>query len=69
MTTYGIALLIAATSIALTWFCCIRPMRRGKCAKTRCSGPEADAEAQAEIEALSHETAELRRAMGPPRRS
>lgn len=33
---------------------------------TRCSGPEVDAEAQAEIEALSHEIVELHRAMALP---
>ncbi len=55
--TYAVPLLVLAASLALMWFCCIRPMRNhgdgGCCTPTQ--------DRSAEIEALRREIAELRR--------
>lgn len=54
--TYAAPLLILAASLALVWFCCIRPMRNRP---GGCCPPAPDR--SAEIEALRREIAELRR--------
>lgn len=54
--TYAGPLLILAASVALVWFCCIRPMRNQS---GGCCPPAHDR--SAEIDALRREIAELRR--------
>ncbi len=54
--TYALLLILAA-SVALVWFCCLRPMRNSD---RGCCPPAQDR--SAEIEALRREIAELRRA-------
>ncbi len=54
--------LVAAAAIGLTYFVCIRPMRRGHCAvMPQQHSDGADAERAAEIERLRAEVTELRR--------
>ncbi len=67
MTPYTVPALIAAATIALTWFFCLRPMHRGICAMpSRCATPQADADARAEIQTLTRELAEHRAKLGLP---
>lgn len=55
--TYAVPVLVLASSLALMWFCCIRPTRsRGA---GGCCPPTQDR--SAEIEALRREIAELRK--------
>lgn len=54
--TYAGPLLILAAVLALTWFCCLRPMRKSG---HGCCPPTQDR--SAEIEALRREIADLRR--------
>lgn len=54
--------LVAAAAIGLTYFMCIRPMRRGHCAMMpQQYSDAADAEHAAEIDRLRAEVAGLRR--------
>ena len=57
---------IAAVSITLVYFVCIRPMRRGHCAMMPGHGQDQqhDGASDAEIASLRAEVAELRREQG-----
>ena len=60
--------LIAAAAIGLTYFVCIRPMRRGQCGMMpHQHDAESDAERDAEVARLRAEIAELRQAQGSSR--
>jgi hypothetical protein len=49
--------LVAAAALAATWFFCLRPMRRGRCAMTRRAG---DPELSRQIAELQEEIRMLR---------
>ncbi|MDQ3028779.1 MAG: hypothetical protein M3R09_01830 [Actinomycetota bacterium] len=49
--------LVAAASLAVTWFFCLRPMRRGRCAMT---GNSVDQELRRQIAELQEEICMLR---------
>lgn len=60
--------LVAVAAITLTYFMCLRPMRRGKCMITpRQDAGQADSERDSEIARLRAEVADLRRDLDPSR--
>lgn len=66
MISTGIAAAILAASAAFTYFFCLRPMKRGRCAMTSCMPTRPSMSREAEIAQLRQEIQELRRQDPPP---
>lgn len=68
MGQYAVLLLIAIATIALTYLCCLRPMRHhdSGASSTCCASNSPDASTANEIAALSREIEALRQSMGDP---
>lgn len=65
MKELALPILVALAALTLTYFFCLRPMRRGHCAATPQAGESAEREA--EIARLRAEVAALRSDMGQRR--
>lgn len=65
MTSVLVPVVVAAVSLAFTYFFCLRPMHRGH---GQCASPARQVDAAAEVEALRLEVAALR-ANAHPRRA
>ena len=61
MISTGLAASFLVTSVALTYFFCLRPMKRGRCAMTSCMPTRAPMGRDAEIAKLREEIEALKR--------